>query len=101
MNSLVHGWSDEELTQIKKGLSRVENLLVEHSNHSDAVLKDISENIKYLRESAKKSGRRDWLMMFVGTISSKLLEWGVTQITWQLLFTTLVESVKSILPGKQ
>jgi hypothetical protein len=89
-----------ELHSIDVGLDRVEKLLVSHSDKAERTLVDISDNIKYLKSTAKKSGRRDWLMMFIGVVISKLADWGIANLPWQLIATELLKNIKGLLPGK-
>lgn len=92
-------FTKSELASIHSGLDRVEKLLVSKSNQTNAVLTDIGENIRYLKDSAGKSGRRDWLMMFIGVMVSKFVDWGIATLPWQLLIVTLLKDIKGLLAG--
>lgn len=89
-------FTPDEQAEVETGLNRVEALLIEHSDRTEKSLKAIKADIKYLKNSSKTSGRRDWLMMFIGTVVSKLSDWGISSIDWKLVAKTLFEGVKSI-----
>lgn len=90
----------DELKAIQNGLTRVESFLIENSNKSDAVIKDIKENVTYLKESAESSGRRDWMMMFIGIIVTHLSDWAISNISWQHVVGVLVKSATKLISGK-
>lgn len=92
-------FTKDELNSINAGLDRVEQLIISHSDKTEQTMTDINESIKYLKSAAKTSGRRDWLMMFIGVAVSKLAELGIRILPWQLIVTELLKGFKGFLPG--
>lgn len=101
-------WSDHDKNQdfkpneIKKvydGLERVETLLIKHSDKTEKTIKDINENIKFLKNTAMKSTKREFKYIFIGLIVNKLTDWAIKTITIQHIILVLVQNAKSIVSG--
>lgn len=92
--------SQEELRRVLVGLDAIEALLIKHSNGQKKVLDDIQTNIQYLKESAQKMGKKDFINILVGILAQHVFDW-CTGIHWQAVFHSFLQSVTIISPTLQ
>lgn len=61
-------FSDNELADIQKRLKEMQTKLLEMQAFDQESVKIINNNFDYLNESSKRVGRKDWVLLFIGTI---------------------------------
>ena len=54
-------------------------------------LSQIANDIKFLKDEARKSSKRKWLDAFMGVVLSKLIDWGLSSALVGTVFAKLVE----------
>lgn len=60
-------------------------------------LKQITEDIRFLKEEARKSSKRKWLDTFMGVILGKLVDWGLSTTLVGTVFAKLIEMSHEVL----
>ena len=89
-----------ELEGIWKGLTAIQATLLEHAGNSAERQQFITGQISYLIESSKRMGRKDWLVLaigtFVGIVSNMALSADVTHQIFNQLKDVLAGFVELI-----
>lgn len=88
-----------ELKSVDNAIDKsMEKLLqVANENGIHKTLADIQDDIKYLKESARKNSRSEWLDLFKQVIAGKLLEWGLGAALASGILQVLFETAKPVL----
>ncbi|MDB5176465.1 MAG: hypothetical protein JWN75_133 [Candidatus Saccharibacteria bacterium] len=60
-------------------------------------LLQISEDIKYLKDEARKSSKRKWLDLFMGIVVTKLVDWGLESGLFGIIVAKLFEMSHEVL----
>jgi hypothetical protein len=90
----------EELVEIDLRLDQIQNYLVNQSDHTQESLASIASGIAEIKASARKLGRKDWALMFIGWFVTNCANWAISQIYWHEVARILLQGAHTFLLSK-
>lgn len=92
-------FTEDEQRQISAQLQAIKDQLTEHSELTSERLERVEETLDEVVEASKRMGRKDWLIYFLGSITSLIITATVVAGVGEHILTMVIHGIAHLFTG--